>query len=407
MRLAITVSLQHYLDRRLDCALVWDRPGVTTFELAALAGLAQVNDLTAEADGKPLPIQMSDAATFTIEAELPVTLRYRLSTKFDACMGASRLSDLIVPFINAEEVFLGTGAIPYPTDLPQIADDLHVDFQISDMPDGWQAFSSLSTGGAHPAKLDGFFCYCCPRREPEISVYEGKEKHVTFRWLTQHGTTSSDLPFLIDSTRRWLEWLETNLAPYSGLEQIDVLLLRAPEDYLAQTDGNTFATGENVLNGIVAYGADAPAELAKYGYSTYRAFLVSGLLHELLHFYTTAAWSGRYKSTLYPAPDCPRSDRRFIGEALNLYFSEQFALELLGAPAEAFAEKIQPRGVFGSLAPLADLDQALHVRGTSLRALFAALLERKRKDRTGYLSIDWMFTVLRADFGIEWENKLV
>ncbi|MBK8034965.1 MAG: hypothetical protein IPK17_36755 [Chloroflexi bacterium] len=63
MRLAITVSLQHYLDRRLDCALVWDRPGVTTFELAALAGLAQVNDLTAEADGKPLPIQMSDAAS--------------------------------------------------------------------------------------------------------------------------------------------------------------------------------------------------------------------------------------------------------------------------------------------------------------------------------------------------------
>ncbi|MBK8034964.1 MAG: hypothetical protein IPK17_36750 [Chloroflexi bacterium] len=141
-----------------------------------------------------------------------------------------------------------------------------------------------------------------------------------------------------------------------------------------------------MLNEIVAYGADAPAELAKYGYSTYRAFLVSGLLHELLHFYTTAAWSGRYKSTLYPAPDCPRSDRRLIGEALNLYFSEQFALELLGAPAEAFAEKIQPGGVFGSLAPLADLDQALHVRGTSLRALFAALLERKRKDRTGYLS---------------------
>lgn len=405
MRLEISVSLQHYQDRRLDFTLRWDRSGVTTFEFAALFAFAEVENFTAEANGLSVPIDIRDEKSFTVDSDAPITLRYSLASCYDDCMGASHVSDLIVPFINTHEVFLGTGAIPYPTDLPQIADDLHVDFQIIDVPDGWQVFSSMSTGGAHPAKLDGFFCYCCPQREPENSVYEGKEQRVTFRWLTQHGKSFDDLPFLIDSARRWLDWLEANLAPYSGLEQIDVLLLRAPADYLAQTEGNTFATGENVLNGIVAYGSDALAELAKLGYPTYRAFLVSGLLHELLHFYTTAAWSGRYKSILYPVLDCPRSASRMIGEALNLYFSEQFALELLGVPPETFALKIAQGGFFRPLAALADFDQALHARGTSLQALFAALLKEKRQERTGYPSLDWLFTVLREEFGIELANN--
>ncbi len=404
MRLDITVSLQHYLDRRLDFMLVWDHPGATTFELAALEHpLVRVQGLTAEAAGQSISLPLA-GHSFTVAAATPITLRYSVSTPFTDCMGSDRQVDLILPFSNAYEVFFGTGVIPYPADLPRMADELQVSFRLTDLPDGWQAFSSLITGGAHPAKLDGFFCYCCPPRPPEISVYAGSEKRVTFRWLTQHGKTFADLPFLIDSARRWLDWLEANLAPYSGLEQIDVLLLRAPHDYLAQTGGNAFATGENVLNGIVAYGPDAPAELAKLGYPTYRAFLVSGLLHEILHFYTTAAWNGQYKSILYPAPDCPRPDSRIMGEALNLYFSEQFALTLLGAPPDAFAalleRRVQPNRR-DSLVDLAALDRDLQARGTSLRALFAALLERKRRVRTPYGSIDWMFDVLREAFGID------
>jgi len=332
MHLAITVSLQHYLDRRLDFTLVWEHVGATTFELAALEHpLVRVQDLTAEAAGQSIPVRLA-GQRLTVAAATPITLCYSVSTPFTDCLGADRQVDLILPFINMNEVFFGTGVIPYPAELPRIADELQVSFRLTELPDGWQAFSSMSTGGAHPAKLDGFFCYGSLGQAPEISTYAGREKHVTLRWLTQHGKAFDDLPFLIDSARRWLDWLEANLAPYSGLEQIDVLLLRAPHDYRAQTGGNAFATGENVLNGIVAYGPDAPMELAKLGYPTYRAFLVSGLLHEILHFYTTVAWNGQYKSILYPAPDCPRPDSRMIGETLNLYFSEQFALTLLDAP---------------------------------------------------------------------------
>lgn len=404
MRLDITVSLQSYRERRLQFTLVWtpDHAGTTRFELPPLDHpFVQVSDLWAEVDGSAIPTRIADGH-FTFQAAAPVTIRYSLQSPFVECMGVDARVDLILPFLNANEVFFGTGAIAYPSDVSESAPQLDVTFRVIDVPDGWDVFSSMITGGAHPAKLDGFFCYCCPARQPESSTFDGTAGRVTFRWLTQHGKTFADLPFLIEGTRRWLDWLEANLAPYGGAPEIAVLLLRAPEDYQQETEGQAFATGENVLNGIVAYGSDSLVNTRQWGYDSYRAFLIGGLLHEIMHFYTTAAWQGAYKSILYPAPTCPRADQRLIGEALNLYFSEPFARQLLDAPPDVSPPAQRaPTGRTGSLAILSLLDRALAARGSSLRALFAAMLERKRREHTPYPSADWMFEVLRQDLSID------
>jgi hypothetical protein len=403
MQLDVTVSLQHYRERRLKFTLVWtpDHPGTVRFDLPPLDHpFVQVSDLRVEADGAPIHARRRETQ-FSFDAAAPVTIRYSLATPFVDCMGADRHIDLILPFVNADEVFFGTGAVAYPSNLPQIAADLRVTFQLVDVPDGWDAFSSMITGGAHPAKLDGFFCYCSRRQAPEVTVFEGKEKRVMFRWRTQHGKTFEDLPFLMDGSRRWLEWLEANLAPYSGLDQIDVLLLRAPQDYQQETDGRAFATGENVLNGIVAYGSDGRLDCEQWGYSSYRGFLIGGLLHEIMHFYTSSVWSAAYKSILYPAPTCPRADQRLIGEVLNLYFSEQYARVLMGEPPAPPPERRASTGRTAPLALLSMLDRTLIARGSSLRALFAAMLERKRHERSPYPSAAWMFDVLRDDLGID------
>lgn len=391
MKLQITVSLRAWQQQKIEITMqAQNVPVPFVLEALAVGNGITVADLTLmDAQGQPLAYTLADKLITLAAGDF--TLCYAVHTHYQACVGADREHELIYPFINAEEVFFGSGVLAHPYPLPAWETQLQVTFALADLPSGWQVFSTMGEG--HPAKLDGFFIYCTPDQQPVICELPG----VTLRLLGQrHKTFLVSLPELADYCQGVMNWLETRLAPYRGVPAINILLLQAPDDYPALAHQRSFASGENVLNGIITYGSVAPDRMRTWlGYNSYAEFLYHGLTHELLHLYTSTAWQSKYKSVLYPAAHCPPSHARLIGEALNIYFQEQYVLNYLG---RSFVEERLPHyQEHDDVFRLWQFDQALQQQGLSLLHLFRALIQQAPSP---YASAQVIFDTLAKTFGL-------
>ena len=206
----------------------------------------------------------------------------------------------------------------------------------------------------------------------------------------------------------YMDRLERDLAPYRRAREINFLVLQPPADFEALAGGRTFATGENVLNGIVCYAPREPDYVEKrFGYASYARFLYEGLAHELLHFYTSMSFDASEKTVLYPAPDCPAYASHLLAEALNLYFCSQYAGELVPEARgsfEAWLERCSARrsrtGAPQPLLDLRELDAHLRACGSSLLALFRELLLVKLEKPGPYSSAAFLFDTMRGRLGV-------
>ncbi|NDJ87208.1 MAG: hypothetical protein GYB66_15115, partial [Chloroflexi bacterium] len=396
MRITATISMQHYRERviQISFACQTSEPQ-TILTLAALdrgTGL-EVQNLNAYDDaGRPVYMSRTDQ-TLTINAQI-FRLEYQVYTPYTQCVGFDRLVGLNYPFINTQEIFLSTGILPYPEDLPEIYRDVSLDMAVQDVPVGWGIFSNLPDRNPSPAVLEGFFIYCSTKQIPFIETYHGKAQDISFLLLGQHGITLPDtLEAYWTFINQYMRWLETFLGTYQERDEIMVLFLRAVPDFERLSNNRAFASGENVLNGIVSYGPDDAAYLRRiFGYEDFHRFLLDGLAHELMHFYTTASWQGAKKSVLYPSGDCPPTHSRLIGEGLNLYFSRQFVHRYLEGSIEGFftqtlthiLNRHQERPRKEPLVELFLLDLHLHAHDSSLLAIFSAAVKQHQRTRIPY-----------------------
>lgn len=365
--------------------------------LAAGPGVAVVDWQVAGGEGRVEGRQVSvTGAEFVMS--------YGVEIAHTVCLGSGKDTDLVYPFLNANEAFFGTGLLPIPREACTAT------FKLTGIPAGWSEFSSLTPGGMHPDKLSAFFCYCAPVAPPAEHVWRGQAQEVTFRILKQRGAS---LPVqeqaLFDFIDGYMSWLEDSLAPYLRAGEINFLVLQAPPDFSALSGGRSFATGENVLNGIACYSPLDEAFLRSYfGFSSYEQYLYEGLGHELMHFYTSAAVEAREKSVLYPAPGCPAYASRMLGEALNNYFymgyvsrhvpASRGSFENWLSRARARGEKTGRRQPF---LDLLELDEYLRAKGSSLQALFREMVLSKIDDRSPYESAAFLFETLRSRLRIE------
>lgn len=307
------------------------------------------------------------------------SLEYSIRVGLRCCVGTDRDSELLYPFINGKEIFLGSGALPYPENLPRLAAGIKASLRVTGIPAGFRPFSSTEGPGLCPAQLDSFFLYFS-RKAPARHVYKGKAGRIEFSLLVQEG---KKIP--LTRARVWrhtdmvMRALEENLSPYGGLRKISILILQPPADFENLAGGRTFATGENVAGGVLAYGPRSAEYLKRrVGYSGYSFFLVDGLAHELTHFYSTAAWQGKYKSLLFPAETCPPRHKRLLGETLTCYFHRAImrsgsftGREIL--PRLSAWEKKASKNHFLDLFLL---DLWLRGGGSSLKEVFRALIRR-------------------------------
>ncbi len=309
------------------------------------------------------------------------SLRYSLRTGLNCSVGTGLESELLYPFINSKEIFLGSGALPYPENLRCLADGVKTSLRISGMPPGFSMFSSVESSELCPAQLDSFFMYFS-RKEPVSHVYDGKAGRTEFSLLVQEGKriplTHAEVRSHVNMTMRSLE---EHFAAYKGFRKIRILVLQPPADFEKLTGGRTFATGENVAGGVLTYGPRSAEYLKRrFGHPSYRFFLRDGLTHELTHFYSTTAWQGRYKSLLFPAAACPPGHKRLIGEVLTAYFHRAILRSQDGTKPFTAGE-ILPRVAAWKAKPskrefldLALLDLWLHEGGSSLKEVFRALI---------------------------------
>ena len=334
----------------------------------------------ADAAGKPLRLK-ARGERISVPARAFV-LEYSLHISFKECAGTDKEIELLYPFLNGSELFLGSGALAYPEDLRRLAPRLKASLRVEGLPAGWRLFSSLAEGPVSPAALDSFFLYFS-KRSPRAHAYRGLACVTDFSLLVQAGKT---IPLGAPEVWAWTDMvmgsLEKYLSPYRGFKKLSVLLLQCPADFEQLTGGRAFAAGENVAGGILAYTPKSPEYIKRrYGYTSYAYHLRDGLAHELTHFYSTGAWQGRYKSMLFPAEVCPPQQRRLIGEALTAYFHNGVIRCRPGAKPSFISGKILPALRAWALKPgkrpLLDLfllDLWLRAGGSSLAGAVRRLL---------------------------------
>lgn len=398
---------------------VWGRlengPAVIVLEALTVGNGVTVTDMQVEAeDSRPQSFTVSDN-----QLHIPISpfyLCYTVQSQYQTCVGADRRAYFTYPFANLHEFFIGTGVLPYPVSLPEIAEQLRVEVMVAGLPDDWQLFSNGFLTDPHPAKLDSFFLYAAPVHHPTIHRYRGQGDEVTFQLLVQRGRelphALADICAFLDET---LAWLEQHLAPYRQAGTIHILFLQAAADFAAQTNNLAFATGENVLNGIITYAPNDPAYLDRlFGQADYATFLLDGLAHELVHTYTTTAWQGRYKAVLYPSSDCPVPVSHLLGEALAGYIHRLYLRQRAsegnsanfppGFIAQDVAYALEQQKKRGRNHPFLDLflfDQAVHQQGCTLLALVGEIMHERQLTHQPYADVDFLCAKLTEKWGVE------
>lgn len=346
----------------------------------------------ADASGKKLRLK-TRGEKISVPAR-PFVLEYSLLISFKECVGTDREIELLYPFLNGSELFLGSGALAYPEDLRKLAPRLRASLRVESLPAGWRLFSSMAEGPVSPAALDSFFLYFS-KRVPRAHTYSGLAGATDFSLLVQEGKT---IPLSAPEVWAWTDTvmaaLEKHLSPYKGFRKLNILLLQCPADFERLSGGRTFAAGENVPGGIAVYTPKSPEYLERrYGYASYAYHLRDGLAHELTHFYSTGAWQGRYKSMLFAAESCPLQQRQLIGETLTAYLHSGVIRCRAGEKPSFISGKILP--VLNKWAlkpgkrPLLDLfllDLWLRAGGSSLAGAVRRLLRQYGEKHRPYRS---------------------
>ncbi|HSM72333.1 MAG TPA: hypothetical protein VK851_12385 [Anaerolineales bacterium] len=409
-RLWLSIDVGGYLLRRLDVTMRVDSdrlPSAFRFELLIPRPGVRLEDFQVlDGDGQSVDFSMEDGQLVVPERKFEIS--YSVSVDYHDCVGVDRETEFNFPFMSNAEIYFSTGLFPYPTDLHSSNDEMKLDFQVVGLSAGWHSFSNLDVGGLKAAKLDNFFWYAAPELEPVKVDIKGSEKMICFQVLSQRGKQfpiSADE--LSDFLEQYLTWLEKNIGPYRQLAEINILLLQAPPNYQELARNTTFATGENMINGILAYGPDSIADYRKLGCASYRDYLFEGLAHEVMHFYTTTAVQGQYKSVLYPTLNCDPVHARLIGESLNMYFIYQFVGEYLQNPIRLknqlkfHLERALKLGRRDGLLDLYLFERWLKDKGSSLMGLFHALIKQKQAFPGPYSSGTILFEALREKMGID------
>ena len=415
MQLDVRVNIERYMSRKLDVVMRVDadtQPPPFRFELLLSRPGVRMDDLQV-VDGNGQEVDYSTSGGEITFVSRKFELSYSVAVDHSDCVGVDRETEFNFPFINENETYFSTGLFPFPVNLHNSEQNIELVFHIDGVSADWHVFSSLDAGELTAAKLDNFFWYANSERKPQRIQLQGCEKQVYVQVLTQRG---KKIPISADEfsdfLTQYLNWLENNIAPYRQLADIHCLILQAPPNYLEMTGNTSFATGENVMNGIMAYGPDDPISYQMLGSPTYRDYLFEGIAHEIMHFYTTTAVQGKYKSVLYPDLNCPPAHARLIGESMNLYCVYQFVGEYVGDSLrlqnqlKSHLERAGKSARRNGLLDAFILDQYLIKQGCSLMKLFSAMIELKQKESEPYLSGEFIFEALREKMGIEASSEI-
>lgn len=396
MQVHITVDLSLWDSQTLSFNIEFQTTASqTTLVLPAMGvgnGIQVIRLRLTDVNGAPLEFAV-DQDTIFVSAQR-FRLAYDIQTSYAHCVGCDTHYDFLYPFINSAEIFWGSGTLAYPRALSEIVLDVNLSLQVNNLPPGWGMFSNLVADELHPATLDSFFVYCSQSQNPQTYIHHGQYGDILFRWLIQR---DKSIPLSPNDLRRFLafyfNWLEKHLGPIR-IRHVHFIVLQAPENFEHIAHGRSFATGENMLNGIAVYSPKDPTCLQRlFGHGDYARFLFEGLAHELMHFYTTTAWQGKFKSRLFPAADCPPLDARMIGEDLNLYFCLQWVYEFLGK-WETFLPQMLEQALMrhlttGRRSPMLDLfllDIALRHNAGTLLGVFGALVQAQQAEPKPYAS---------------------
>lgn len=415
IKLDISVDIGNFLSRTLDVVIRVDSDislPPFRFELLVFRPNIHLKNL------QIMDFQGQVVDYFVVGGEITFASRkfeilYSVVVDYSECVGVDRATEFNFPFINDSEIFFSTGLFPFPEYLHSVDREIRLTFHVNGKPANWQVFSSLDIGKLTVTKLDNFFWYAAPELNPSLFILRGRETIIRFHILSQPG---KEIPISFEEfsefLSQYLNWIEKNVAPYRQLADINCLILQAPPNYEQLTQNTSFATGENVINGIIAYGPDDPAAYQILGSATYRDYLFEGIAHEIMHLYTTTSVQGRHKSVLYPANDCPPAHARLIGESLNLYFVYQFVGEYLQDSMRLknrlkfHLNQALKSGRRNGLLDLYLLDQSLKDKGSSLLNLFSALIKWKQAFPGPFSSVEIIFEALRERLGVEVSNEI-
>lgn len=334
---------------------------------------------------------------------------YLLITKAETPLGCHIDFDYNFPYINNDELYIGSGNLPVPKDRERIP-VTKVRLSLEKVPAGMTVFTNLLESGTSGEflidKLDDFYLYLS--RNPVI--HEAKFQNVRVKWLAAPQLQS--VPS-VEKVRKFCadygEFLSSTYGPYDKTEWMHMLLNPRPKNFQEILKGKgMLGGGYNCVNGIEIWTPEDPEVTGRiFGYPNYEDFIFEGLTHELGHLYTSAGHA-RCKSIIYASPDCPEYDRSLIGEKLNGYLHQLYMKkyyvgdlgEFLKLP-QMWKQMAEARKVRHNWLDLYLFDLALRKEHQiSLPKLFRAMIQRKLKERTPFSSLDFLYEILEKDLGV-------
>jgi len=413
MKISITIDFKNYLKNNLVFSVRFDlenkKNRIILNAIAVKAGIRTSNLVVLDNKSNYLDYIIKDNIITVNERSF--IINYTLNTIFTDCVGFNKKIEFLYPFINQNELFLGSGSIPYPENLSEISNKLKITTKIINKPEFWNTLSNIKFESNFLPITDTFFIYSSNENTIHKYTFHGQKNIVDFQIVIQK---NKKIPISINKLFSYINdyciWLENNLIPLKHVDKINIIILQTTDNFTELTGNEAMATAENMLNTIIIYGPDNNKYYKKLlNYSDYTKFLYDAITHELMHSYTTMSWQGKYKSILYPDKICPNKDARFIGEALNIYFHNYYIENYFSNSNETFITKIifdsfinYIKNGNDSLMRLFLLDFYLKKNNSSLLELFSELLKHTKKP---YNSLKILFDTSKKYLNITINDK--
>lgn len=330
-----------------------------------------------------------------------LTFKYVIEPKFTKHIGSHRSLSLNMPFSNQNEFFMGDSCIlrPFDAKFNELIND-SIELEIINETN-LSLFTSIKPGAVDREQLILFFCYLCHARE---NVYSGKNKNLSIQIVQSESASKiiSAKELFLD-VNSYLNYYVDELGNHKQKELIIFQNIPDP-NFQKLNNGKTFATGENVRNGILIYlpnDGDYLQWLA--GHRDYLRELRTGLIHEIGHFYSSKGGDPN-KTILTHDKVCPERDYWIIGENLNGYFTSFIAKSfgVVSSPqdfktlAMQNAKNYKKRKGYAGCLYFCFVDKILKDEGTSLWVVYKEMIRSQRENPTLYKSIEYFYDCLEG-----------
>lgn len=393
------LTLRFYFnDHEVECEHTWSNLNSNQVMFFGCNALNQDLDLFIKHDKESVK---HDGSTYLSHSGS--SFSYILKPKFNQHIGSYQSLSLNMPFSNEKEFFMGDSCILRPFN-KNFEEDFYgrVEIEILNETD-----LGLATSLDRESDKDQLLLFFCYLGEFKKNYYKNFSQDLEIEVVqTPRASRKISARELFNDVDKYHQYYLNELGKHKQ-KRLTIFQSMPDDNFQKLGQGKTFATGENVRNGILIYLPDDENYIEWLsGHKSYLRELKYGLLHELGHFYSSKGGDPE-KTLITHSSSCPVRDFWIIGENLNGYFTSIIAKELgLIEDDQGFSSLVKlhsntylkRKGYAGCLY-FCYVDKILRDVGSSLWDVYKNMIDSQRENPSPYDNIEYFINFCNVECG--------